>query len=245
MPAGRRSLLLLCLPCVLLAGCRRNDLVENELRHKETLLREAVAELKKTEAYNAALQREIQALRTGAGGLPPTELAPSTFGLKRIAFGRGPGGYDNDNLPGDEALQVVVEPRDIEDHVVKVPGSLQITAIEIDPQGLKRPLCWWAFTPEQLRPHWKQGLLSTGYSIVLPWTVFPHHEQVRIVAQFKLLDGRCFAADRDGKVRLLPTGSRPDVAPPVLPPGPELFPQPSTSGYGPAPRPELRWNPAK
>src|SRR5438477_13192731 len=106
MPAGRRSLLLTLLACLLLVGCRRNDLVENELRHKETLLREAIADLKRTEAYNVALQREIQAMRVGSGPALPPEIAPSTFGLKRIVLGRGTGGYDNDNLPGDEALQV-------------------------------------------------------------------------------------------------------------------------------------------
>ena len=138
MPAGRRSLFFILLPCVFLAGCRRHDLVENELRHKETLLRETVAELKRCEAYNAALLHELQAYRTGSAPVP-LELASSTFTLKRIVLGRGTGGHDNDNLPGDEALQVVVEPRDMEDHTIKVPGSLQITAIEIDPHGLKRP----------------------------------------------------------------------------------------------------------
>jgi len=256
MPAGRRSLLFL-LSCLALAGCRRNDLVENELRHKEALLREAVADLKRTEAYNIALQREIQGLRSAENCPLPAEIAPSTFGLKRVVLARGTGGYDNDNLPGDEALQVVLEPRDIEDHVVKVPGSLQITAIEIDPHGLKQPLCWWAFAPEQLRPHWKQGLLSTGYSVVLPWTVFPNFETVRVVAQFKLIDGRCFETDKDVKVRLLPVGSRPTPAPAPAPtpapaPAPEVLPQPSpnpflipsSSGYHPAPTSELRWLPA-
>src|SRR5260370_34266198 len=167
MPAGCRTLLLsLLLPCVLLGGCRRNDLVESELRKKDALYRESLLDLKRVEAQNDALLREIGAIRQapppGYPPLPP-EFASPTFGLKRITLGRGTGGYDNDNLPGDEALQVVVEPRDGDDHVVKVPASLHITAIEINTQGLKRPLCWWSLTPEQLRPNWKQGLLRTGY----------------------------------------------------------------------------------
>src|SRR5439155_1274661 len=79
-----------------------------------------------------------QAPSPGYSPIPP-EFASPTFGLKRVTLGRGTGGYDNDNLPGDEALQVVVEPRDGDDHIVKVPASLHVAAIEINTQGLNRP----------------------------------------------------------------------------------------------------------
>jgi hypothetical protein len=241
MPAGCR-IVLLTLLCVVVGGCRRNDLVESELRKKDALYRESLLDLKRVEAQNEALQREIGAIRQspppGYSPIPP-EVASPTFGLKRITLGRGTGGYDNDNLPGDEALQVVVEPRDGDDHVVKVAASLHITAIEINTQGLKRPLCWWSFTPEQLRPNWKQGLLTTGYAVVLPWTVFPQHETVRVVVQLKLADGRCFEADKDVKVRLLPIAPRPLEA---LPPSPGSFIIPS-AGVQAAPVNELRWSP--
>jgi hypothetical protein len=247
------------LPCLLLCGCRSgNDLVESELRRKEMLYRDALAELKSAETRNEALQRELDAIRhAGPSPLPP-EVAAPTFGLRRVVLGRGTGGYDNDSLPGDEALQVVVEPRDGDDHTVKVPGSLHVTAIEVNPQGLKRPLCWWSFTPEQLRPNWKQGLLSTGYTVILPWTVFPQCETVRVIAQFKLTDGRVFEADKDVKVRPLPVSARPAElpgpaplpagpapwgAPPPnpVPPGPNPFVVPSG---GIAPASDLRWSPA-
>lgn len=251
MTAGCRIVLLaLLLPCVLLGGCRRNDLVESELRRKDALYRESLLDLKRVEAQNDALLREIGAIRQAPSPdhpLLPLEVASPTFGLKRVTLGRGTGGYDNDNLPGDEALQVVIEPRDGDDHVVKVPASLHITAIEINTQGLKRPLCWWSFTPEQLRTNWKQGLLSTGYAVVLPWTVFPQHETVRVVVQLKLADGRCFEADKDVKVRLLPMAPRPLEAPPgvLLPPssGTGSFIIPS-AGVQAAPANALRWSPA-
>jgi hypothetical protein len=219
MSARRRSLLLCLLPCLLLCACRHNnELLENELRAKEALYREALGELHRIEAHNEALQREITGLyHAGVPPLPP-EIAAPTFGLKRIALGRGTGGYDADGLPGDEALQVVVEPRDGDDHVVKVPGSLHVSAIEVNAQGLKQHLCWWTLTPEQLRPFWKQGLLSTGYAVTLPWTAFPHSETVRVVVQFKTADARVFEADRDVKVRLLPLSNMPMPTP--VQPGP-------------------------
>ena len=58
-----------------------------------------------------------------------------TFGLKRITLGRSTGGRDNDRFPGDEVLEVVVEPRDESDHVTKAPGCLQIYALEVSPSG--------------------------------------------------------------------------------------------------------------
>jgi hypothetical protein len=254
MAAGRRTLLVcLMLACALVGGCsrNRNDLLENELRAKDTLYRESLHDLKRIEAQNEALLRELAAIRQSPGPPLPTEIAAPTFGLKRIALGRGTGGYDNDGMPGDESLMVVVEPRDIDDHVVKVPGSLHVTAIEIDRQGLKNPLCWWTLTPEQLRPLWKQGLLSTGYSVVLPWTVFPKCETVRIVAQFKLIDGRVFEADKDVKVRLLhtapPAHGLPVPAlefPPLPTPTQPALPDPNPLPTPGIPHSTLRWSPA-
>ena len=100
MTAGRGTVLLaLLVPCVVLCGCRRNDLVESELRKKETVLRETQLELKRVEAQNDALQRELGAIRQDqAHGVPilPPEIASPLFGLKRVTLGRGTGGYDND-----------------------------------------------------------------------------------------------------------------------------------------------------
>jgi hypothetical protein len=234
MTAGRRiPLLALPLACILLCGCRNHsELLENELRHKEALYRDALVELKRIEAQNEALMREIGVIRNSGGPVLPPEVAGPMFGLRRITLGRGSGGYDNDNLPGDETLLVIVEPRDGEEHVVKVPGSLHVTAIEIDAQGLKTPLCWWSLTTEQLAPYWKQGLLSTGYAVMLPWAAFPHCETVRVVAQFKLADGRCFEADKDVRVRLLPFPA------PAPAPVPQWQAPPAPQWQGPPPAPQ-------
>jgi len=61
MTAGCR-IVLLALLCVLVGGCRRNDLVESELRKKDALYRESLLDLKRVEAQNDALLREIEAM---------------------------------------------------------------------------------------------------------------------------------------------------------------------------------------
>lgn len=197
-------------------GCRnKTDLVEAELRSRNHQYREALEEQQRSEFRIMALQREIEALRQGAKISP--EQAAQTFGLKRIVLGRATGGHDNDSLPGDEMLQVVVEPRDGEDHSIKAPGSLQIIALEIAPQGIKTPLCQWDIPPEQLRQSWKQGLLSTGYTLTLPWKTFPVTEQVRVVVRFVTPDQRMYEADKDIKVRVVPGASQKRVE--VMPEG--------------------------
>lgn len=195
----RLALLVLLLPC----GCRHNnDLVERELRQRDQQFREALDELGKAEHQNLAQQHEIEALRHGASITP--EQAAQTFGLRRITLGRGTGGVDNDRLPGDEALQVILEPRDTDDHIIKAPGTLYVLAVEINSQGIKTPISSWTVTPEQLRHSWKQGLLSTGYSLILPWKGFPQTENVRVVGRLVTADGRAYETDKDIKVRLVP-----------------------------------------
>jgi hypothetical protein len=203
-------------------GCKNNDLLENELRSKDNQYRDALEELGRAEHRSAAQQREIEALRRGAKVTP--EQAAQTFGLKRIALGRGTGGVDLDNLPGDEALQIILEPRDSDDHIIKAPGTLHILALEITPQGTKIPISSWTIDPNKLRQSWKQGLLSTGYNGVLRWKYFPQFENVRIVARLVTPDGRIFETDKDIKVHLVPGAPhRPDGPPDCPIPPPEVI----------------------
>jgi hypothetical protein len=214
MRAGCRiSFLVLALAIGAAPGCRhKSDLLENELRERDKQYREALDELGRAEHRTDAQQREIDALRKGAMVTP--EQAAQTFGLKRITFGRGTGGVDNDSLPGDEALQVILEPRDTDDHIIKAPATFYVLAVEINQQGLKTPFCSWTVPPDKLRPSWKQGLLSTGYSLILPWTNFPQTENLRIVGRLVTADGRIYETDKDIRVHLVPGAPRrPEGAP--------------------------------
>jgi hypothetical protein len=249
----RGALFLLLLPLLSIsAGCRnKTDLVEMELRTRETMLRESQEEQRRVEGQNLALQREIEALRQGAKVTP--EQAAQTFGLKRIMLSRTTGGLDHDGLPGDEILQVVMEPRDVDDHTIKSPGTLQVGVLEISPQGVKTPLCSWDIPPEKLRESWKQGLLSTGYTLTLPWKELPTTEQLRVIVRLITPDHRVYEADKDIKVKLVPGASFRRTAPPLemLPPptpvpseiGPILVPtnRITTSSFTPRTTEPARW----
>ena len=232
------------------AGCRnKTDAVESQLRTREQMYQDALREQQLSEARIDALQREVEALRKGAKISP--EHAASTFGLKRITLGRFTGGRDEDRFPGDELLEVVVEPRDEADHTIKAPGTLQIYALEVSPQGVKTPLCTWDIPAEQLRKSWKQGLLSEGYTLTLPWKVLPTTETVRVIVRFTTPDQRPYEADKDIKVRLVPGAlqKRVEEIPLPGPPeaGPELVPTSRvTAGWLPADAPppnQTQWRP--
>jgi hypothetical protein len=217
---------------VVVGGCRNCDLVEAELRTRERELRELRGELYRQEVYNQALQRENQALQSNTCSKPLLEAAAGIVMVKEIALGRQTGGYDNDDCPGDEALQVVVEPLDVDGHAVKTPGDLYVEAIEMSPEGIKVPLSFWQVPWDQLRRTWQNGFLSVGYRVILPWQTWPSQKRLRVVARMTLPDGRVFEAERDVSIRLTPIERR-QVLPPALPAGPEILPQPQNAPSGP------------
>ncbi len=211
------------------AGCRANNcaLVESQLRQRDFQLREMKDEVDRCAAYNQALEQELRNLRGDCAGPDAPERGAPAYPVKSLALGRGTGGRDDDGLPGDESLEVHVEPRDPEGNVTKVPGSALIFAAEIGQDGIKRPLSSWEVGRDQLSKSWRSGLLSSGYVLVLPWKVWPSTEKVRVTVQFRLLDGRLFEADKDVTVRVAPPiqhPAPPAASPPPLtePPGPSV-----------------------
>jgi len=232
-----------------LAGCRSNcDLVEAELRTRDIQLADLRTERESLIAHNEALQHELIALRGGTVTKLPLQEAAPTHTLHSLVLGRQTGGLDSDGKPGDEALQVLVEPRDGDGHTVMAAGTLTVRAAEIVREGLKKPLCSWEVTGDALRHSWKNGLLTTGYYLVLPWKTWPSSDKVRVIAQLTLGDGRVFEAEKDVTVRPVPPASRkppPDVidGPPLSASkdgGDAMRPRPSPTPR-PAAQPAVLW----
>ena len=251
MRAGGLATLLICsLPIIASFGCRNhsNELLESELRTKEIQYSEMLNEFKQTKMQNEALLRELIALRQGGAypsvphqpfpGEPhqpspiaaekarPAPISPAlasqAYTVQKITLGRFTGGRDDDNVEGDDVLQVVLEPRDEADHVIKAPGMLQVFALEVSPQGNKTLLCSWEIPADRLRAKWRSSLFSRGYDFKLRWKNWPTTEKLRIVARFILPDGRLFETDKDVMVRLTPGAEKLQHTPPVPTPGPKL-----------------------
>lgn len=226
-------------PFVLVSGCRSCERVEAELRARENEVRELKEELARSEAINEGFMREQGMKANSSSKVITPEYAAHTTQIKEVVLGRQTGGYDEDDCPGDEGLQVVLEPRDSDGHAIKAPGALQVSALEIQTQGVKTPLSTWDIPPENLRRTWKSGLLSTGYYIHLPWKNWPSVTKLRVVARFTLADGRFFEADKDVTIR--PTKNRkPDAVPPGSPLPDEDLPLPLPRKAEPSSEPESR-----
>lgn len=230
------------------AGCRNNrsELVEAELRTRDRELREMKGELWQAEAVNQALENTLRAQQCTQPVLRPN--SGFTTQIKDVQLARGTGGIDEDRIPGDEGIQVVLVPRDQDDSPVKAPGTLRVTAIEISPEGLKSPLSSWEVSALQLRRSWRSGLISTGYFVSFPWQKLPTTEKLRIVAQFQPLDGGVYEAEKDVTIKLLAEAMRGQLPPtgpaglgpplPAPPSGPLAPPVPiDTLPTGPVPRP--------
>jgi hypothetical protein len=248
----RSSCFLLLLLAPLLSGCRNCELLEIALRSREQdiqVLREEVSQL---EYHNEALQREVHGLRQSDAYKVTPELATQTYTVKRIVLGTGTGGIDDDRKEGDEALQVVIQPMDNANDIIKTPGSADISAMEVTPEGLKLPLSAWKISADQMRQNWKQGVFSTGYVLKLPWQQTPHFENIRVIVRFETSDGRPFEADKDIKIRLNPQQKRPlpvipgpgQAVPPVIEeslPAPRPWPAPEQANPGPVLQRTSHW----
>jgi len=225
--------------CGTLTGCRSNsDLVESELRSKDTDLRKMDEALRQSKAYNRYLQHEIQQWQQAASGHAIEGVAVPPCPLKSVQLGRQTGGLDEDGMPGDEAVQVVIEPRDFDNHPLKAPGGAQIQALEITGEGVKKPLGQWTVPAEEMRRHWRSGLLSTGYFLIFPWQCPPSSARIRVVVQWVGPDGKPFEAERDVTVKPLPAALRKQVDE-VIPLMPKTIPaMPGPGSVLPMPKPE-------
>jgi hypothetical protein len=224
-----RCLVACCLGLWLISvagGCRSCGRVESELRARENDVRELREELDRCGVYSQTLQQEVHALR-GQLGIPLDGPPPAAYPVQKLTLGPRCGGRSNGIGPGDDALQVEIEPRDPDNTVIKAPGQALVQAQEITSQGMKRPLSSWLIPPEMLRKSWVNGLLTTGYLLNLPWKVWPTTEKLRITTTFQLADGRVFEADRDVTVRIMPVNQRPTV---VSNPNPKATPPPPGDG---------------
>lgn len=221
-------------------GCRANkqyDGLEAELRTRNRELAETQAALERARGINRAYEQSHGTI-PGAGPAPVyLPASGGGCGLREISLGRGTGGVDDDAIPGDEYLMVVIVPADEDKSAVKALGRASIAAWESGPDGIKHHIGTWEISPEQLRSTWKQGLLATGYFVPLQWQQCPTQSKVRVAVRLTTMDGKTFEADRDISVRptvgpipsrqpLMP-GVPPPGVPPTIPPGFEELPPPA------------------
>jgi len=230
-PLGVRSVCVAVFLLAALTGCRSaaGELVEAELRGRERQLDELKLELDHKDAEIQALEADITRLQRKAARAAGEPMGSALL-VKKITLGRGTGGYDQDpKLPGDEALLILLEPRDMDDQAVKAAGSVHIDLYEINPQGLEFLISTWDLSAKEVRNSWDAPLIGgPSYRLILPWKSWPNYENVRLVVQFTTPEGQRFQADKKFSVRL-PESAKPGQLHAPKPVGPI----PSESGERP------------
>ncbi len=188
--------------------------------------------MEKQLCYNKALELEVRHLKGDVGPIPPGPGRPvlPMLPVRSLTLGMT-GGSDSGSCPGDSALQVTLEPRDCDNHVVKVPGAARIIVLEISSEGTKKPLSEWDVSPEQLRKAWGKRLFGSGYTLILDWKVYPSTTKLRVIAKFLAADGREFEAEKDITIKLVPIDKR-------------KLPEPAGTRTGPEEDPFLPSNPS-
>lgn len=220
------------------AGCRTScDRVESELRAREEDVRTLKDEVDRLAGTNVALSRELAAHRgePGPDGIIHKPCEP--YPMRSLALGRGTGGRSDEACGGDDGLIVIVEPRDCDDQTIKAPGAMVIDVIETPREGASGLLKRYEIAPDQLRCTWQSGLFSTGYRLSLGFERWPITDRLRVVAYFRMTNGRVFEAGKDVVIRLPPERMRrPLNSPPSPPEQPTPTPAPSPAPT-PAPAP--------
>jgi hypothetical protein len=211
MPARRRipyPVLLLSLALFHAAGCRGADLVLPDFRLRDNNL--------------TALREEIWNGEFGArssdraAGKDPLRVAayregPAPAPVRRLVLAPATGGLDADGQEGDEALRLVLEPRDDSDRPVPVAARLLVEAHQLGVTGTRLALGSWEIAPEELAPTWRADWSGAGYVLTLPWKTFPTTEQLRVSARLTLADGTRHEAVREIRVCLRPSSWMPTL----------------------------------
>ena len=216
-----------------------------ELRTRDRELLIARGELAQLRLLTETYQRQQGVIIPGGPGCLPGDpavfhpgVSTPALPVQTVTLAAGTGGFDDDQCVGDEALQVVIVPKDVDGSPVKAPGRAAVAAYEVTPTGLKVPIGRWEVTPEELRKVWRNGLLSSGYFVLLQWDRAPTTKRIRVVVRFVTLDGREYESDRDANVTPLPGVVGVPIGP-ALPEGPIPPPATPLPTVPPASVPEL------
>lgn len=213
------ALLLFAAGCL---GARGNvELLEARLRQQQELADRSQRELAQARSELQGARQEADLLRTQLtvrGEQPlPAEFTQNLFQVRGLEFkGLLTGGRDRDGQPGDDVLVALIAPYDEHGDVVKLPGALELEALDMSrPEG-ERQVARRKFGPEEARSLWKSGLLAAGYQCEVPWDQPPQSEELLVHARLTTADGRQF--DATHKIRVQTGGAGPsprELTPPL------------------------------
>ncbi|HET6324882.1 MAG TPA: hypothetical protein VFG04_09295 [Planctomycetaceae bacterium] len=210
---------------VLTTGCASTgqlDILESRLRHQEDAANQLQAQLTESQNQLQAARRETVDLRTQlADGkrVARVEQVSALGQVEAISLNKYlTGGLDRDGAPGDEMFSAVVVPADADGNLVKAPGSVILTVLDLSKPEPQQRVGHWEFGPKESEALWHSGFLGSGYIVRVPWQTLPESPSLLVHARLKTVDGRQF--DTSQSIRISPPTATAQAAttPPVAPP---------------------------
>ena len=196
-----RLLLLIGLAC---AGCgarRTTDLLEAKLRQQEDRIASLNRDLETARAQAESAQRESGILQAKAAGQRDETLLPEQaevlFSVQAIRFSSLlTGALDRDGNPGDDVLNVVLQPVDADGELLKVPGSLKLELLDLSRDSGRQTIADWSWTVDESRTLWSRGAFGSGFVTQVPLPARVTSTELLLHARLTTIDGRQFDTSR-------------------------------------------------
>lgn len=121
----------------------------------------------------------------------------------RINLGRYTGGVDTNDLPGDDAIKVYLEPIDQTGDSIKAAGEVTVQLYDLAADSSENLIGEYHWNSEEIGSCWKGGLMSRYFALVCPWKEIPANDEITVRVVFTdYLTGKTFSAQKTCKVSL-------------------------------------------
>lgn len=215
---------LACAVALGLAGCQNCELVETELRYQTERAENFERLLLLRDAEICTLKATVETFKpigpTPVPTVTPPEEVQRMTGVSKVEIGPSSAGRDLDEDGIDDAISLIVIPRDQDNDPFKCPGEVTVVVTEATDSGALRPVAEGSVDQESLRRAWRTSLLSSGYEIIVPWSSAPTRDQLTAAVKWTTLDGRVFEATRAVTIRRVKTTAAcplpPEASPALL-----------------------------
>ena len=200
------SVVMACAMCG--GGCASRgslEVLESALRQQEDRAAGLQQELMNAQSELQVTQNEVAQLRTQLAAAGQQTHSPEHFenefkvvGLRFNAYLTS--GIDRDGQPGDEMVSVLVYPHDEQGGLVKLPGTIELRAVDLGAPEGQQEVGMWTFNPAETKEAWHSGFLAAGFLFEEGWQRVPQGSNITLHARFKTIDGRQFDAIQPLKV---------------------------------------------
>lgn len=108
------------------------------------------------------------------------------------------GGSDQDGSPGDEALSVLIEPRNAADAFVPQAGAVSVVVLDPAKTGESARVARWDFDLAATQQKVQSASATPGIRLEMPWPAGPpQSNKLQLYVRYETADGRKLQADRE------------------------------------------------